>query len=70
MLILYMHSFKLHLGHILTRMFEWGGDSGDHNVFLYKYSIWVKKRLHTENQLARLPGINIKVYAVGLKKHY
>ena len=34
---------------------------GDPNFFLHISSSWVKIRLHTENQLPRLPGSTLKV---------
>ena len=41
------------------------GPAGDPNFFLHISSSWVKIRLHTENQLARLPGSALKVYVGG-----
>ena len=39
-----------------------GGEGlGDPYFFLYISSSWVKIRLHTENELPRLPGSALKV---------
>ena len=44
----------------------WGrGGLGDPYFFLYISSSWVKIRLHTENELPRLPGSALKVPVVG-----
>ena len=42
-------------------IFFGGGESGDPYFFLNISSSYAKMRLHTENQLARLPGSALKV---------